>query len=38
MPAGAPLSEEIHALMLAQIVSFHSEYRRVASRQPGTGR
>lgn len=36
--AGAPLSEEIRALMLAQIVSFHGEGLRVASRQPGTGR
>lgn len=38
MPTYAPVSEEIRALMLAQIVSFHSERLRVASRQPGTGR
>lgn len=35
--AGAPLSEEIRALMLAQIVSFHGEGPRFASGQPGTG-
>lgn len=38
MPTCAPVSEEIRALMLARIVSFHSECLRVASRQPGTGR
>lgn len=37
MPACAPVSEEIRALMLAH-VNFHSERLKVASRQPGTGR
>lgn len=38
MPTCAPMSEEICALMLVQVVSFHNERLRVASRQPGTGR